>query len=93
MSNEQKNKIECAQCAVDVGAGLYLRICNDLLSQKVDCEDLSAKFSTGKIGREELFTKIKEAAHDEPDVLADLEEIERLAKTTTLDKQPAETGR
>lgn len=88
--NEQKSKIECAQCAVDVGTGLYLKICGEVLSKKIDCESLSTQFSTGKIDRDELFTKIKEAAHDEPDVLADLEEIESLAKTATVDRKPAE---
>jgi hypothetical protein len=83
-----KDPLECKTCVVDVGTGFALKICKDALP-KVDCEGIAKDFSAGKITREQLFTRIKEGAQNEPDVLADVEEIERLSTIRTkIDKDP-----
>ena len=71
----------CPKCMVDVATGLFLKICNDALSDKIDCGKVTEQFSKGEISTDQLFQQIKSAAKSKPDILADLEEIDRIRKT------------
>lgn len=78
---------ECPKCYADVGIGLFLKICNDTLSHKINCKELREKFEKGEVSREELVGKIKGAAKDEPDLLDSLNEVERIMKTGRLEDE------
>lgn len=74
----------CVPCYLDTGTGLFFQICRDALQQtkKIDCKSLMKDYAEGKVTREEVFKKVKDAAREanEQDVLADLEEVERIMR-------------
>lgn len=80
-----KDKVECPKCVVDVGIGFFLKICHDALSDKIDCGKVTEQFSKGEISTDQLIQQIKDAAKNEPEILADLEEIDRIRKTGKIE--------
>ena len=64
---------------------MALKICKDVLADKVDCKELADQFNRGEITTLELIKRVKEAAKDEPEVRADLELVEEIVRTGKID--------
>ena len=79
-----KNKVEeepCPKCVADISMGFFFKVCKESLSEKIDCKTLSKQFLRGELTAEKVIEKIKAVAEDNPEVVSDLEEIERIRKT------------
>ena len=81
---------ECLPCVLDTGVGIMFQICRDALQEKkkIDCHALMKEYAEGRVSREEVIKRVKDAAREsnEPDGLADLEEVERIMRGGKIDE-------
>lgn len=75
----------CPKCVTSVAMGFFFRICHQSLSDKLDCKDLSERFLRGELSPEQVAKEIKNAAKDDPSLMEDVEEIDRIRKTKRID--------
>jgi len=79
-----KNKVEeapCPRCVNDISMGFFFKICKESLSDKVDCKKLSGQYLRGEINADQIAAKILEAAHNDPALTKDINEINRIRRT------------
>ena len=90
MKKESKEPLQhvltsCPKCVENVAMGFFFRICNESLSGKLDCKDLTERYIRGEINAEHVAKEIKNAARDDPTLMEDVEEIDRIRKTKKID--------
>ena len=81
--NMPKNskKSSCPQCADAITMGFVFKVCNDSLSGKINCKELSNKLLRGELTAEKVIEKVKAAAEGNEEATSDLDEIETIRKT------------
>jgi hypothetical protein len=65
--------------------GFMFKICHESLSGKLDCKDLTEQYIQGKISEDQVAEKIKDAARSDPELMEDVEEIDRIRKTRKIE--------
>ena len=75
----------CPKCITNIAMGFFFRICHESLSGKLDCKDLSERFLRGELSPEQVAKEIKDAARDNPELMEDVEEIDRIRKTKKIE--------
>ena len=75
----------CPKCVVATAMGFMLNICGESLSDKIDCEKLSGKYSRGEISSNQVVRKIKRAARNNPEVLEELNDYDRMRKSGKIE--------
>ena len=79
-----KNKVEdapCPKCVNDISMGFFFKICKESLSDKVDCKKLSGQYLRGEITSDQIAEKILDAASNDPELIEDINEINRIRRT------------
>lgn len=82
MANYEK---PCPKCVTNVAMGFLFKVCHEALSDKLDCKDLSERFLRGELKAEQIVKEIKDAARDNPELMEDLNEIDRIRKTRKIE--------
>ncbi|MCJ7633422.1 hypothetical protein MUP77_13675 [Candidatus Bathyarchaeota archaeon] len=75
----------CPKCVTNVAMGFFFKICNESLSDKLDCNDLTERYIRGEINAEQIVKEIKDAARDDSSLMEDLNEIDHIRKTKRID--------
>jgi hypothetical protein len=65
--------------------GFYFKICNESLSSKLDCKELTKRYLRGEISEDQVAEKIRAVARSDPELMEDLNEIERIRKTKKIE--------
>ena len=78
---KNKENVPCPKCVADISMGFFFKVCNDSLSDKVDCKKLSGQYLRGEINADQIAEKILEAAGNNKALLEDIGEIDRIRKT------------
>lgn len=65
--------------------GFMFKICHESLSGKLDCEDLSERYLRGEITEDQVAERVKDAARADPELMEDLNEIDRIRKTKKIE--------
>lgn len=81
----QRVVTSCPKCVANVAMGFFFKVCNESLSGKLDCKDLTERYIRGEISAEHVAKEIKNAAKDDPSLMEDVEEIDRIRKTKRID--------
>jgi len=81
VANREK---QCPKCISSVAMGFFFRICHQSLSDKLDCKDMSERFLRGELSAEQVAKEIKDAAKDDPELMEDLNEIDRIRKSKKI---------
>ncbi len=81
MANYEK---PCPKCVTNVAMGFFFKVCHESLSDKIDCKDLSERFIRGELSPEQVAREIKDVAKDNPSVMKDLNEIDRIRKSKKI---------
>ncbi|MBU1173174.1 MAG: hypothetical protein KKD44_26720 [Proteobacteria bacterium] len=76
---------ECPKCVVATAMGFILKICGESLSDKIDCKELTGQYLRGEINADQVVKKIKRAARNDPELMANLNEIDRIRKTRKIE--------
>jgi len=74
----------CPKCVTNVAMGFFFKICNESLSGKLDCKDLTERYIRGELSPEQVAKEIKNAAKGDPSLMEDLNEIDRIRKTKKI---------
>ena len=82
MANHDK---PCPKCVTNVAMGFFFKVCHESLSNKLDCKDLTERYNRGEISSEQVAKEIKDAARTDPELMEDLNEIDRIRKTRKID--------
>ena len=61
--------------------GFLFKVCKESLSEKLDCKDLSLRYLRGEISEDQVAEKIRHVAKNDPELMEDLNEINRIRKT------------
>jgi len=80
----KKNKPKddhCPKCRDAITTGFLFKICDESLSDKVDCKSLTDQYLRGELDADQIAEKIKEAVGNDKALLKDLKEIEHIRKT------------
>jgi hypothetical protein len=88
MSNETehvKDEEPCPKCVANIAMGFYFKVCKESLSGKLDCKDLSEQFVRGEISEDQVAEKIRDVARSDPELMEDLNEIERIRRTKKIE--------
>ena len=80
----KKKQETCPRCINDVALAFYFEICRQHLSSKLDCKKLSGQYLRGEITVDQVAKKVREAATNDPELVNELDEIERIRKTGKL---------
>lgn len=75
----------CPKCVTNVAMGFFFKVCHESLSDKLDCKDLTERYVRGELSPEQVAREIKDAARDNPSLMEDVEEIDRIRKTKRID--------
>ena len=81
--NKKENK-PCPQCKDAITTGFLFNVCEESLSDKLDCKSLTDQYLRGELNADQIAEKIKEAAGNDKAVLKDLKEIEYIRKNGKL---------
>jgi len=81
MVKNEKENAPCPKCINDISMGFFFKICNESLSDKVDCKKLSGLYLRGEINADQIAEKIIEAARNDPALIEDLKEINKIRRT------------
>jgi len=81
----KENKEPCPKCVTNIAMGFMFKVCKESLSDKLDCKDLSERFLHGELSAEQVAKEIKDAARDDPSLMEDLNEIDRIRKTKRIE--------
>ena len=74
----------CPRCVTNVAMGFFFKVCHESLSDKIDCKNLTERYIRGEINAEQVAKEIKDAARDDPSVMEDLNEIDRIRKAKKI---------
>ncbi len=75
----------CPKCVTNVAMGFMFKICHESLSGKLDCKDLSERYLRGEITEDQVAERVKDAARADPELMEDLNEIDRIRKTKKIE--------
>ena len=78
---KRTKKSTCPQCADAITMGFVFKVCNDSLSDKINCKELSNKLLRGELTAEKVIEKVKAAAEGNEEATSDLDEIENIRET------------
>ena len=81
----EKNKESCPKCVTNIAMGFFFKVCKESLSDKLDCKDLSERYLRGEITEDQVSEKIRDVAKSDPELMEDLNEIERIRKTKRIE--------
>lgn len=81
MSKNKSEEAPCPRCVNDISMGFFFKICNDSLSDKVDCKKLSRQYLHGELNADQIAEKILEAAQNDSALTKDINEINRIRRT------------
>ncbi len=81
----KENKEPCPECVTNIALGFLFKVCKESLSKKLDCKDLSERYLRGEISEDQVAEKIKDAARADPELMEDLNEIDRIRKTKRIE--------
>ena len=81
----KKDEESCPECVTNVALGFLFKVCKESLSKKLDCKDLSERYLRGEITENQVAEKIKDVAKDDPELMEDLNEIDRIRKTKRIE--------
>lgn len=74
----------CPKCVTNIAMGFLFKVCNESLSKKLDCKGLSERYLRGEISEEQVAEEIRDVARNDPELMEDLEEINRIRKTRKI---------
>jgi len=75
----------CPKCVTNVAMGFFFKVCHESLSDKLDCKDLTERYARGELSPEQVAKEIKNAARDDPSLMEDVEEIDRIRRTRKIE--------
>jgi len=84
MKKNKLNKEEdvpCPRCVKDISMGFFFKVCNESLSDKLDCKKISGQYLHGELNADQIAEKILDAASNDPELTEDINEINRIRKT------------
>ncbi|MCJ7634894.1 hypothetical protein MUP77_21210 [Candidatus Bathyarchaeota archaeon] len=79
-----KDEEPCPKCVANIAMGFFFKICNESLSSKLDCKELSERYLRGEISEDQVAETINDAARADPELMEDLNEIDRIRKTRRI---------
>jgi len=81
----KENEKACPKCVTNIAMGFMFKVCKESLSDKLDCKDLSERYLRGEITEDQVSEKLRDVAKSDPELLEDLNEIERIRKTRKIE--------
>ncbi len=81
MKKNKPDDAPCPQCREAITTGFLFNICEESLSDKLDCKNLTDQYLRGELNADQIAEKIKEAAGNNKTLLKDLNEIEHIRKS------------
>jgi len=81
----KKDEKACPECVANIAMGFFFKVCKESLSDKLDCKDLSLQYLRGEITEDQVSEKIRDVAKSDPELMEDLDEIERIRKTRKIE--------
>ena len=81
----KENEESCPECVTNIAMGFLLKVCKQSLSNKLDCKDLTERYLRGEITEDQIAEKIKDAARNDPELMEDINEINRIRKTKKIE--------
>jgi len=69
----------------NIAMGFFFKVCKESLSDKLDCKDLSLRYLRGEITEDQVSQRIRDVAKSDPELMEDLDEIERIRKTRKIE--------
>ena len=81
----KENEEPCPKCTTNITMGFLFKVCKDSLSNKLDCKDLTTRYLLGEITEDQVAEKIRDAARNDPELMEDLDEINRIRKTRKIE--------
>jgi hypothetical protein len=81
----KENKESCPKCVTNITMGFLFKVCKESLSNKLDCKELSERYLRGEISEDQVSQKIRDVARNDPELMEDLNEIERIRKTKKIE--------
>ena len=82
---KKENEKPCPECVANIAMGFFFKVCKESLSDKLDCKDLSLQYLRGEITEDQVSEKIRDVAKSDPELMEDLDEIERIRKTRKIE--------
>jgi len=81
----KENKEPCPKCVTNITMGFLFKVCKESLSDKLDCKDLTERYLRGEITEDQVAEKIRDVARSDPELMEDLNEINRIRKTKKIE--------
>jgi hypothetical protein len=81
----KKDEKACSECVANIAMGFFFKVCKESLSDKLDCKDLSLQYLRGEITEDQVSQRIRDVAKSDPELMEDLNEIERIRKTRKIE--------
>lgn len=79
------NEEPCPKCVTNITMGFLFKVCKESLSDKLDCKDLTERYLRGEITEDQVAEKIRDVARSDPELMEDLDEINRIRKTKKIE--------
>jgi len=83
----EKNEKPCLKCTTNITMGFLFKVCKESLSDKLDCKTLSERYLRGEISEDQVAQKIRDVAKSDPELMEDLNEINRIRKTGKIESR------
>ena len=85
MATKKVKSVEpCPKCVVDTAMGFLFKVCGESLSDKIDCKKLSGQYLRGEINADQVAERIKATARNDPELMIDLREIDRIRRARRI---------
>jgi hypothetical protein len=81
----KESEESCPKCVTNIAMGFLLKVCKESLSNKLDCKDLTERYLRGEISEDQVAEKIKDVARNDPQLMEDINEIDRIRKTKKIE--------
>ena len=82
---KEKDEEPCPRCVTNVAMGFFFKVCKESLSNKLDCGELSKRYLRGELTEDQVAEKIKTVAQSDPELMEDLNEIDRIRRTKKIE--------
>ena len=75
----------CPSCVRNTAITTFLVMCETAIKGKLDCKKIEEQIGLGEITTDDFVSQLKEAARDDPDLLASIADIDRMRKAGKIE--------